>query len=164
MPYIQLTRGYSVAVDDEDYAALTEHSWYAQVIPLKTSTKVYAVRSVGKTRVYMHRVIMKAEKGQEVDHADGNGLNNCRTNLRLCDKSHNQINRSSVGPTGYRGVHHLDPVKYPGRVAKPFKSCIRKDRKLIHIGSFVSAEEAARAWDAKAFELFGEFAPLNFPE
>ena len=80
MKTINLTQNKSVVVDDEDFEALSVHKWFY-------STVGYACRSVivdGKnSRVYMHRQLMKPEKGMVIDHIDRNKLNNQKNNLFL---------------------------------------------------------------------------------
>lgn len=108
----------------------------------------------------MHRVIMGLAPGdgRQVDHIDRNGLNNRRSNLRFATPSQNMYNASSPGnSTGFRGVEKV-------RGASRFNARIRVDGERFHLGSFPTAEDAARAYDAKAAEAHGEFAVLNFPE
>jgi hypothetical protein len=122
----------------------------------------YAVRSVrqnGKSRrIYMHRAIMGAAKGQQVDHIDGDGLNNCRYNLRLATAAENQHNarRRIDNISGYKGV-------YWKMAQRKWCSQIQLNGKNQYIGLFICPIEAAHAYDRKAIELHGEFALLNFP-
>ena len=87
-----------------------------------------------------------------VDHRDRNGLNNQRHNLQRCT---HQVNLHNRDVKGFRGVD----VRHGKHRAR---CCF--DKKEYHLGMFVNEEDAARAYDAKAFELFCEFAQLNFPE
>jgi hypothetical protein len=149
---IHLANGLFAVVDAEDYEELSKYKWRAS----HHGRIVYAT-CVRRGRVtYMHRMIIKARKGVLVDHADGNGLNNRRSNLRPCN--HRQ-NRANVGPrggaSGYVGVWQCK-----GRwVAR-----ITSRGKYYHLGTFNDPIEAARARDRKAYELNGEHAYINRPQ
>lgn len=107
----------------------------------------------------MHREIMQAPAGMVVDHIDGNGLNNRRSNLRLCTRMQNSRNRrkNRDSTTEFKGVWR---DKRTGRCYAQ----IRFKGKNLYVGVFDTAIEAARAYDRKALELFAEFAHLNFPD
>lgn len=157
MKEIPLTRGKTALVDDDDYEELSQHKWYAM-----TSRGLwYAVRRIGNnSSVLMHRIILGVPTGVLTDHRDGNGLNNQKYNLRRADHSLNALNRSSQAnnTTGFKGVN----LRTGGR-RKPYRATIQIGGKFTYIGSYVTAEEAAHAYDAVARELHGEFACLNFP-
>ena len=105
----------------------------------------------------MHRLILKAEKGQVCDHINHNGLDNRRKNLRLCTNSQNfgnqrkRPNKSSI----YKGVcfYKRDSKWQVG---------IECNYKKYYLGRFDNEIEAAKVYDKKAAELFGEFAYTNF--
>ena len=152
--YIALTRGKFAMVDAADYEWLSQYKWSATSSGLNT----YACRNVRGKIVLMHRFIMKAPKGMVVDHIDGNGLNNCRSNLRICTHSQNMCNsRIRSGSSQYKGVCY---ERRSGR----WVAHIACEGQSYHLGTFDSEIEAARAYDRKAIELFGQFARLNFPE
>lgn len=113
----------------------------------------------GLRRIFMHRWLLGLHDGEgEVDHADGNTLNNCRSNLRRCNRSQNTANTAQrkIGVSGYRGVTwHA--------ATKKWRAKMRVRGRDVHIGLFASPEEAAIARDRVAREAFGEFAVLNFP-
>lgn len=154
---IPLTKGYCAIVDDHDFEWLSSYRWYAHC---NRGGHVYARRATDITgRTYfMHRELTGPDPGEDVDHANGNSLDNRRSNLRIATRQQNNWNRrpqrGSSSP--YVGVSW---AKDRGLWVAAIE---RNDRK-IWIGSFESAEEAARAYDAKALELRGEFACLNFP-
>jgi hypothetical protein len=157
---IQLTRGKVALVDDEDFDWLNQWKWYAQP-NVFAGKKAYAQRtqyisSENKVGVMMHRLIMGATRGLEVDHINGDGLDNRRCNLRLCTRTENARNlrKSKANTSGYKGVS-----KYFNK----WQARLETNGKQVFVGLFPTIEEAARAYDAKAKELFGEFAGLNFP-
>lgn len=159
MKEIQLSRfgknkGKFIAlVDDEDFESINQYKWFV----MKSRTTIYAARNVrvgGKrTNLRMHWEIMG---GKGVDHKDHNGLNNQKSNLRFCTASENLMNRRKWKNTSsiYKGVCF-------NKLARKWQANIQTNGKLIHIGLFVSEVDAARAYNEKAIEFFGEFANLN---
>jgi hypothetical protein len=156
---IPLTKGFVALVDDVDHAAVSAMRWYARM----SSGKVYATRDVVvdgcKRKLQMHRMILGAPEGALVDHEDGNGLNNQRSNLRLATKTTNGQNAKlrANHPTGFKGVR-LDRRE---ELAKRWMAAVRVDGKPVWLGRYATVEEAARAYDAAAMEHFGEFALTN---
>lgn len=106
----------------------------------------------------MHSFIMSPPVGFIIDHKDHNGLNNQRSNLRICTYEQNQYNRKKCRKkcsSIYKGIYwHKRDKKW---IAK-----IRVNNERICIGYFNDEIEAARAYDIKAKELFREFACPNF--
>ena len=102
---------------------------------------------------------MQAPDGMVVDHIDGNSLNNRRSNLRICTPRQNTANRAKTrnGTSRFKGVHFCTRDR-------KWRAQIGVDGARRFIGDFDDEVEAARAYDRKAAELFGEFAYLNFPE
>lgn len=159
MKEIQLSQGLIARVDDEDFAELSKYNWYASM-----NRKHYARRhqmiNGKKTKIYMHRQVLGVEDPKVfVDHIDGDGLNNCRSNLRRASHSENLANvfKRSGTSSKYRGVNYR---KSSGK----WQVQIQHQGKLYFVGSFVDEDEAARAYDKRAVDLFGEFAKLNFSE
>jgi hypothetical protein len=111
----------------------------------------------------MHRVILAAPNGVEVDHRSGDGLDNRRANLRLATHAQNHQNRTRkiLGCTSrHKGVH-MHCGRWQARIADgPVVDGHAKRRSLGH---FDSEDAAGRAYDAAALVSFGEFASLNFP-
>jgi len=162
MKTIPLTKGKVVSVDDEDYEELNKYKWCA--IKDHGYDRWYAQRASKDTNgkykiITMHRQIMGFPIMKEIDHVNRNGLDNRRCNLRQCNHSQNKKNNSKYknNTSGLNGVCW-------NRYAKKWRASIYKDKKHVHIGYFNDKEEAGRAVDGKALELFGEFAVLNFPE
>jgi hypothetical protein len=153
MKEIPLTQGKVALVDNEDYEWLNQWKWHYHV---------YAMRNThehNRKKILMHREIIKAPAGMDTDHIDHDKLNNCRSNLRICTRSENQMNRKTYkdSVSGYKGV-------YFNRSDRVWMARIGIDHKTIYIGSFSDAKNAAMAYDKEAKILFGEFAHLNFPE
>lgn len=146
---IELTSGLMALVDDEDYDALNQHSWYA----FRSHCTHYAARSDHGHTIYMHRQLLDAQTGQEVDHANGDGLDNRRANLRFATRQQNQQNRRPRGM--YKGV------SYHAR-EQAWRARIKYNGRFIELGHYPTAEMAAREYDRYAPILFGEFARCNF--
>jgi hypothetical protein len=160
---IPLTQGFFALVDDEDYEALNKFKWH--VDERKDGKDWRAVRSLPRTKtgprktIFMHRFILNANDGQIVDHKNGNGLDNRRANIRLCSQGQNLANMRNTQhhSSRFKGVYWYERVK-------KWQVNIRKDGRTQYLGRFYSEEVAARVYDAKAKELFGDFAKLNFEE
>ncbi len=160
MKEISLTQGYVAIVDNEDYEELMRHKWYAHR-DSRTGTW-YAQRNVpqgnGKqTTSPMHRVILGAGPGEEVDHRNGDGLDNRRSNVRLCTKAQNTANRRKrrdACSSRFKGVaRHKATGKWRARIM-----CGGKPK---YLGLFADEIEAARVYNAAALKHFREFALLN---
>jgi len=166
MKTISLTQGQVTLVDDENYEELSQRKWLAHYINRGKNENCYAMRSVylgggRKNKKYkpvkMQNEIMNPPEGMVVDHINGNGLDNRKFNLRICTQQQNVQNSRSKGK--FKGAYDS---KEKNR-KKRWISKIGLNGKTIHIGHFKTEKEAARAYDKKAIELFGEFANLNFP-
>lgn len=152
---IYLTGGKYALVDDSDYEWLSQWKWqYSKRFG-------YAERTVhqnGKSRKKrMHQVIMgEPPEGMEIDHIDGNKLNNQRSNLRFVTRSQNNMNaKKRVNTTSrYKGVHF---ERYTGK----WRAAIIVDGKKVSLGRFCSEIEAAKAYNEAAIKYFGDFARLN---
>jgi hypothetical protein len=146
-------------VDDIDYERLIIYKWYAKEMGLG---KVYAYRNSrvkGKRpAIAMHMEIMGVVKNKEIDHRSGITLDNRRGNLRHCTAIENQMNRGAQtnNTSGYKGVHW-------SKEKNKWRSQIGYRGGLLYIGAFFCLVRAAKAYDKKAKELYGEFAWLNFP-
>lgn len=154
---IHLDKGLFALVDSEDYERLSKYKWYAK----KGPTTYYAVRN-SKNPPYiirMHREILGTKQEMETDHRNHAGLDNRKQNLRECTHTQNQQNRrpNRNSSSRHKGVSW-------DRRAKLWKVQIRHNKKKLYLGCFKDEEDAAKAYDNKARELFGEFAHLNFPQ
>jgi len=158
MKAIELTKGQTAIIDDQDYRRISAYKWYI-------GSDGYARRTSyakGKSKnIFMHRQILFPHKrefdGIETDHINGNRLDNRRSNLRAATREQNQWNRKKPetgGSSKYKGVslHSRDNSWY---------AYITTNGKHKHLGSFDNEEQAARAYNIAAEELHGEFARLN---
>jgi hypothetical protein len=154
MAEILLTKGLKTLVDDNLYEYLSKYKWYAQ----KTGYKTFVARN---KHLLMHRLIMNVTPDKEIDHVNGNTLDNRINNLRVCSHSQNMLNRHKFNIKNttsiFKGVHfRYCNNKYCARIGF--------NNKRIVIGCFENEVDAAIAYDLKAKELFGDFALLNFKE
>lgn len=159
MKTIPLTMGKFAIVDDDDYERLKHFKWFAQ----PHRKMFYAVRNHrenGKrNHVRMHREVLHLKVGDpSVDHKNWDSLDNRKENLRFATNSQNQANkvRNRTTEGGFKGV-----FRDPRCTTKPWGSHIRFQNKLLHLGMYSTPKEAGMAYNAKAAELFGEFAVLN---
>lgn len=139
-----MNNGMLALVDEADFEKISKYNW-------SITKNGYAQSNIGKkTIVLMHRLIMNAQTGQTIDHADGNKLNNRLTNLRFCTRSQNNVNSKlpKNNTSGFKGV----------------TVCGNKFRTILagkHIGMFDTAIEAAKAYDAAAQLKYPGFALIN---
>jgi hypothetical protein len=147
---IELTQNKVAIVDDDDFELVNKYKWH-----YSKASKNYG-RAKSTSGIAMHRLIMKAEKGQEIDHINGNTLDNRKTNLRFVTHFNNQKNmkKSIANKSGYKGVSWHNK-------AKKWQSHIMIANKNMYLGLFNDVKEAAKAYNIKAIEHFGEFAKLN---
>lgn len=149
---IPLTQGRVALIDDEDLPLVSGRKWNA----LKRNHTFYAACTarageVGITSILMHRLILSATPGQLVDHADGNGLNNQRSNIRLCTTHQNSVNRKPLGKhSQYKGIRITPSGTWQAAIGRE------------HLGTFLDERDAAKAYDDAARARYGEFARLNF--
>lgn len=148
-------------IDEDDYDRVTAHTWH----PLWDAryerwgvTRHRKSHEIGPNTVWLHRFITHAPKGVEVDHIDGDPLNNSKSNLRLCSHTENLWNRPARkgGKSEFKGVC-LSP--HGG-----WDVSITAHNHRRRIGSFHDERDAARAYDIAARELHGQFAYVNLPD
>ena len=152
---IPLTQGKFALVDKQDFKRINQYKWHI------FSQKGYAVRDKvvngKKKKISMHRYIMKPPKEMEVDHINGNVLDNRRKNLRICTHQQNCSNRKGINKL--RGF----TKRKDKFLKKPYCARIMVNYKNLYLGYYATPEEAAKTYDKAAKKYFGEFAQLNFP-
>ena len=156
--HIKLTQGKVALVDDVDFEWLDQYKWFCD----KTHSGYRAMRhnptKNGKRKmVYMHREIMDASSGIQVDHINHSTLDNRRSNLRLCTNTENTRNgrKRTNNTSGFKGViWKKDHKKWAAQATL--------NGKHHHLGYFDDVIKAAHAYDTFAHKHFGEFALLNF--
>lgn len=142
----------TVLIDFGDYELFASHKWFVD-----TGGYVYRHRYInGEDHpVRLHREIMGEPKGSQVDHKNGNRLDNRRLNLRLCQQLQNSWNskKKSNNKSGFKGVYY---EKARGK----FRAKIRAGLRRIELGRFNTSEEAHQAYCVAAKKYHGEFAKV----
>jgi len=158
MMEIPLTRNATAIVDDEDYDRLMEHSW-----ALNPEGQGYAVRKGSKRKgeprtVAMHQEILRVPDGMQIDHINGNGLDNRKANLRPVDVQQNAFNRKKpevLCTSKYKGV-----LKRKGK--KNWTARIKFNDRHVELGGWYPTEEyAAAAYNFASRIFFGEYRREN---
>lgn len=160
--YGEKAAGRVALIDDNDFELVNQYRW--RILEEWRSGRnrgPYAIANIRRadgclTTLRMHCLIMGCT---EIDHCDGNGLNNQQYNLRVATDSQNHGNeRPGTGGTSrFKGV-------YWDRHRQKWQAAVKVDRKKHYLGRFEDEEDAARAYDAAALEAWGEYAWLNFRE
>jgi hypothetical protein len=139
----------NILVSDHRFDYLNQFRWFTEV---HGNTR-YARTSVNGVIVYMHRLILETDL--DVDHIDRNGINNQDENLREATRSQNLANRpKTTGKSRYKGVSWC-------KWSDKWRATIMVDYKQKSLGRYESEEDAARAYNKAAQEIYGEFATLN---
>lgn len=147
---IPLTQGKHAVIDNDDWDSVSMFKWFA----IKHRNTFYARAKIDGRAVPMHRLILGTIGTSAIcDHADGNGLNNSRANLRICSAQENSLNRRkrSDNSTGFKGVQFR-------KNRNKFIAVITVDGKTRRVGSFNTPEEAHAAYCEAAAKYHGEFA------
>ena len=158
MKKIQLTQGRAALVDDEDYEWLNQWKWTT----IKRKKNYHAHRKIwvnGKRRsVYMHRQILGLDFGdkRQGDHANSDGLDCQRLNIRICTHAQNCMNRRKQKNTSsrFKGVVWR-------KASQRWCARITINQKYYHLGNFQFEKDAAIVYNDAAVKYFGEFAKLN---
>ena len=156
---IPLTQGLSTHIDDADFPLVSQFKWTTHRTGPRTPQLIYASRRLwdatrkrsGKT-IFLHRFLMNPPLGYDVDHINGNGLDNHRVNLRVCTRQQNNGNQTPKRHTSrFKGVYR--PSGRRSWIAR-----IMVNYRPIHLGSFDTEEAAAQAYQKAAEQHFGAFA------
>lgn len=151
-------------LDDEDYVKITSYGGWT------LDKDGYAIKTIkcdttksGFTTLKMHRIVSNAPQGIQVDHENRNKLDNRKSNLRFATGSQNRANQEKYMRNGLKPASQYKGVDWV-KQHKRWRARVRVDREEIYLGHFKSEQEAARAYDKKALEIFGEYANINFKE
>lgn len=143
--YVPLTKGYEAIVDVVDIPKVDSWNWTAQV----EKHTVYAYRMMringSSKNVYMHRQIHQADDA-EVDHINGNGLDNQRSNLRTATSAQNKQSRR-IAKAGATFVKRLGK----------WQAQIKANGKAHYLGLFSTQAEAQKAYNAACASLHAEY-------
>lgn len=154
---IPLTQGKVAIIDSSDAPRVLVHKWCAAY---GRNGKWYAKATIKQRAVLLHRFLLDALTGIEVDHENGDGLDCRRSNLRKATRAQNNQNHPvrRTSKTGLKGVTFCPKNRNPWRVR------VEANGKRFNVGLYPTAEAAAQAYNAKAKEIHGEFARLNLQE
>ena len=159
MPKIKLTQGKFLILDQKDYSEMVDKSIHLS----QSRNRFYArILTADRKRIYVHRFVSKCPEGYQVDHINGDTLDNRRSNLRICTNAENNRNKPmhSDNKSGYKGVYFFPWGKRTNR----WCSRISTAGKSVLLGYFPTAYAAAGAYDLAAIRLHGKYALLNFPK
>ena len=138
---VKTSNGFDVLIDDEDEATFNEWTWWAR----HDGHTAYVVRGQKQKprTVYLHRELLRPSAGLEVDHINGDGLDNRRANLRVVTHGFNERNKPARSRTGERCVYFTrhKSTRYCAR-------CTLTDGRLVHLGNYRTLEDAVLARDA----------------
>lgn len=150
---IPITQNKSTIVDDEDYVFLSQYKWRA----IKSQNHYYVGKSEKRKRdkprklTLMHRLIMCSRDGEQVDHINGDSLDNQKHNLRLCTQGQNLFNKNKYknNKTGFKGIS----VR-----GKKWRVQVQANKKQHIVGHFNTINEAIAAYNAVSKKIHGEFS------
>jgi hypothetical protein len=154
MKKIKLTQNKYALVDDEDYEYLNQWKWSIH----KKKNTFYVIRNIPtkmkKVRKFalIHRLIMNPPDDKVIDHKDGDGLNNQKSNLRICTQSQNNGN-SKIRKDNTSGIKGVSWHK----AGKKWGASISKSKKRIFLGLFSNIDDAKNVYEKEAKEYFGKF-------
>lgn len=151
-----------IIIDKQDAAFFDRYTWTGSdngngIIYLHRKTRKSEGDNPGT--VYLHRALTGAVKNEIVDHINRDPMDNRKSNLRIVSRTINSINRGKnktwkgrLTSSVYKGVSWNKKMKM-------WQSYVCSK----HLGYFTEEDDAARAYDVRAYELHGAYAYLNFP-
>ena len=150
-----LPNGNVCFIDELDLPIMAQFRWRSVFIAGITYVVTNVRKGDRRVTAYLHRIIMRPPPGVHIDHIDHDGLNNQRSNLRLCSRSENmrnQVKRRRATSSRFKGV---------SRAGHRWCAQLEIDGKHIRLGSHDTEEQAAAAYNAGAVLYFGSFAHVN---
>ena len=149
---IPLTKCKFAIVDDDDYEYLSSFKWCV-------NAQGYAIRGFrrngAKIQVRMHLLVKPRGEGQEVDHINGDKLDNRKSNLRIVTRKQNSYTtKARPGTSSHKGVSW-------SKQKNRWRSRITVNGREIHLGLFCNEIDAAKAYNDAALKHYGEYAKLN---
>lgn len=160
---LRLSQGKLTTIDRADLELVESYGRWRQ-FKSSSGCTYYAMAAIRKpdgrqTSLLLHRLLTGAPKGVRVDHRDGNGLNNRRSNLRLATGTQNCSNRAHAqnNTSGFKGV---SSAKRGGK----WKAYVSVNHNKIHLGYYTDRWAAAVAYNVAALGHFGDYAAINAPD
>ncbi|KAA0117852.1 hypothetical protein CIW48_26985 [Methylobacterium sp. P1-11] len=156
---LKLSDGTFATIDECDEAAVSHIVWRREAIKRASGGfYIYGRCPVKRDKVYLHRFLLNAKRGEYVDHVNGDGTDNRRSNIRLCSPSENNANRAAKpNKWGFRGVFWCNEHR-------KFRGRVMFEGRTYQTAWFPAAAEAAKARDRLASDIHRQFAVLNFRE
>ncbi len=163
---VHLTQGLVALVSPEDWDRVSLHNWYtSKAVDGHTYVQTTINADGRKTKVTMHRFVMDMlDSNLWVDHINGNGLDNRRENLRPATPTQNGMNKRSTSNQRlgrFKGVREEPSGKWSAQSRVPQQN---GPPLTVRLGSYLSPDDAARAYDAATVHFFGDRATPNFPD
>lgn len=146
----------TVTVDASDFLLVSRYKWSLLICKGRTGEFFYASASVNGINTFIHRLLLSPSSGVDVDHINGDSLDNRRQNLRFATHAQNMRNTGPKGG-GFKGVSFHKSRMW-------WQAHITVSGKFKYLGVYPTAVEAAYAYDQAAKMHHGEFAWLNFPD
>ena len=139
-------------IDKEDLEKIKPFKWFNR----RGYIMAHIYKNGKRTSLYMHRLIMNVPDGTEIDHIDGDGLDNRKKNLRFATRQQNAFNQplNSFNTSGFKGVGWV-------KARKRWRAILCLNGRDIYLGIFKDKFDAARAYNKGATQYFGEYARLN---
>lgn len=159
---IELGHGRAALLSEPDYSSIAMFKWRSREVG-NTSYAYGYVPSQGAV-VLMHRFLLNAPENLEVDHINGDGLDNRRENLRLATRRQNAQNSRAASCIEGRPVSSKYKGVFFDDVCGKWRTAVRNETGRKYCGVYVKEVDAALAYDQAARIVFGEYARLNFPD
>ena len=149
--FVTVADGRSFVIDEQDFPVIAKRSWHI-------TAQGYVATDIDRKLVKLHNMLLNPAGTELVDHINRNKLDNRRENLRKCTKQQNCFNQSlrCTNSSGFKGVVF-------DKRRNVYYSRIMHNGITHHLGTFKTDDivSAAKAYNQKALELFGEYAFLN---